>query len=116
MERAEGPQDGHLEVNIRSCKMRNITTSEQDPIRSYFLLLQLEEQGPTAISAKPQKYRTDIQSQVFRSEDLVFQKNVFKFTNCNPYEQILIRVACFQVETRGKGARPTADMSAISLI
>ena len=35
--------DGHLEVIVRSCKIRNVMTSEQDPIRSYFILLQLED-------------------------------------------------------------------------
>lgn len=87
--------DGHLEVLVKGTKIRNVMTSEQDPIRSYFLLLQLEDQEGTT---KPQKYRTDLQRQVFRSEDLIFEKNVFKFAGCNPYEQITIRIACFQVE------------------
>ena len=38
------PNDGHLEVIVKGCKMRNVMASEQDPIRAYFMLLQLEDQ------------------------------------------------------------------------
>lgn len=103
--------DGHLEVIVKSTKIRNVMTSEQDPIRSYFLLLQLEDQEGTTRS---QKYRTDLQRQIYRSEDLIFEKNVFKFAGCNPYEKITIRIACFQVEQRRK--KDIADMSAMSII
>lgn len=105
------PSDGHLEVLVKGCKMRNVMASEQDPIRSYFMLLQLEDQSG---AAKPQKFRTDLQQQVFRSEDLVFAKNVFRFGQCNPYERITIRIACFQVEQKRK--RAPADMNALSII
>lgn len=91
--------------------MRNVMASEQDPIRSYFLLLQLEDQEG---AARPQKFRTDLARQVFRSEDLLFARNVFKFGECNPYEKITIRIAAFQVEKKRK--RQTADMGALSLL
>ena len=55
-----------------------------------------------------------MQRQVFRSEDLLFQKNIFRFANCNPYEKITIRIACFKIEQRRK--RAAKDMNAISLI
>ena len=67
--REQQPNDGHLEVIVKSCKLRNVMASEQDPIQAFFLLLQLEDQEGLA---KPQKFRTDLQRQVFRSEDLHF--------------------------------------------
>ena len=51
------PNDGLLEVIVKTCKMRNVMTSEQDQISSFFILLQLEDKDGLAI---PQKFRTDL--------------------------------------------------------
>ena len=58
------------------------------------MLLQLDEQTNML---KPQKYRTDIATIMPKSEEIKFQKSVFKFTECNPFELATIRIACFRV-------------------
>ena len=126
----QNPLEGHLEVSIKTCKMRqkvsNSSKTTSDIANSYnvpeqtFILLQLEPQDdPAADSSdqvsvlmpaaqrKPQKFRTDVQWLSPGNEDVNFTKNVFKFTGCNPYEVIKIRVAAFRV---GPSASDSHDL------
>ena len=90
----QAKEGGHLEVVLKNSKLRTGNTGKYAQQEQYFILLQLDEQSAML---KPQKYRTDIAMIMPKSEEIKFQKSVFKFTECNPFELATIRIACFRV-------------------
>ena len=94
-EESKKKEESFLEVVIQNCKLKTENTGKFAQEEAYFILIQLDEQ---ANMVKPQKYRSDIATILPKSEEIKFQKTVFKFTDCNPFELASIRVACFKVK------------------
>ena len=43
------------------------------------------------------KFRTELSERGPDVEELSFNKNVFKFTDVNPFEKVTIKVGCFKM-------------------
>ena len=99
--------DGHLEVVLKDCKLK--ASTERLSTRQFFLLFQMEEQDGLE-NGKMQKLRTDVQLLMPYTEEIKFSKNIFKFANVNPYEKIVIRVACFQVPSSITGDNSVQEL------